>query len=257
MVDIVQIPVYQESIVVYILLSALIFGFVALALFMLVFFRKDYKEMLIKTMKMEHRMQNFDRSLAGAETIDERFQDIEKEVEKDIKVMEKQAKMVDKEMKDVGVYAKRQTRKLTKKLDKDLKSVKGFVTSTSKKDIDKIKAFMEREEKGLDVEVSDMRDDIKKMEKKMRKEMDKRYKDIALFFLFRIFDDLSAETDEGKINKKLDDFRFFVKFSKRNKYWDKSLEKETMGFLRDMEKRWKSKSSSVSMLYSMFLDEVK
>jgi hypothetical protein len=256
MVDIVQIPIYQESMIVYIILSALIFGFVALTLFILVFFRRDYRDMLVKTVKMENRMQNFDQSLAGAETIDKRFKQIEKQVGKEMKNVEMQADGIDDKIKELGVYSKKRTKNVMNKVDSDLRSLKKFVTASSRKDIENVKRFMASEEKELDAEVSTMKNDMKKMEIKMRKEMNKKYKDLALFFLFRIFDELSHEVDPGKVGKKLDDFRFFVKFSKKNKYWNKSLEKETLNFLRDMEKHWRSKSKDVSMLYSMFMDEI-
>ena len=256
MVDIVQIPVYQESIIVYIILSALIFGFVALTLFILVFFRRDYRDMLVKTVRMENRMQNFDQSLAGAETIDGRFKDIEKHVEKDLKMVEKMAGEVDKDIKEFGVYSKKRAKKIVNKVDNDLRSLKKFVITSNRKDIENVKKFMATEEKEMDAEVSIMKGDIKKIESKIRKEMEKKYKDLAMFFFFRIFDELSNEVDPNKISKKLEDFRFFVKFSKKNKYWNKSLEKETLVFLRDMEKHWKSKSKDVSILYSMFVDEI-
>jgi Skp family chaperone for outer membrane proteins len=257
MVDIVQIPVYQESIIVYVILSALIFGFVALTLFILVFFRRDYRDMLVKTVKMENRMQNFDQSLAGAETIGKRFKQMDKKIDKDLKAVETQADEIDEKIKGMGVYSKKQTKKMVKKMDNDLRSLKKFVTTSNRKDMQKIKRFMIDEEKQLDSEVMDMKEKMNKIEKKMKKDMNKKYKDLAIFFLFRIFDELSSEEDPGKVGKKLDDFRFFVRFSKKNNYWNKDLEKETLKFLKDMEKHWRSKSRDVSMLYSMFMDEVK
>lgn len=266
MVDVIQVPVYTESVLIYVILSALIFGFIALVLFILVFFRKDYKEMILKTAHVESRVKNLDKSLAGAETIDKRFKDIEKKVEQEIKeveaeaeqverqteIMKEKAKDVERKIKLMDIAAKDYTRKMKKKMDTDFNMMRRYVITEMKDDERTIKSSVNKSNKEINEQLAEMKSEINKMKKTMKK----RYKDMSLFFIYSIFEDLSSETSESRINKKLDDMRLFINMAKKNKQWDASLEKETSKFLRNMERRWSSKSKDISSLYSMSLDEL-
>jgi len=199
MVDVVQVPIYPEiPWLLYFVIGWIMIIIVGLAIFLLFFFKKDFREITSKVTQLEGNVNKVSTSLSHVGGWIRKFSVIEPKLKK-------------------------------------------------------IEDYLENEiEKELEVQLRGHVEDIRQY---VDKQMDKRTGDLARFFLFNIFEDISSEESPVTVEKRLSDLRLFVKFNKNKGYWDEELQNSVNEFLKDMEKKWKEKDREISAIYSEELDK--
>ncbi len=199
MVDVVQVPIYPEiPWLLYFVIGWIMIIIVGISIFLLFFFKRDFKEILSKVVRMEGNINKVNTSLSH-----------------------------------VGGWIKKFS-----VIEPKLKKIEDYLT-------DEVEKEMEIQLRG---HVEDIRQYVDA-------QMDKRTGDLARFFLFSIFEDISSEENPAIVEKRLGDLRLFVKFNKNKGYWNEELQNTINEFLKDMEKRWKDKDREISALYSEEMDK--
>jgi hypothetical protein len=199
MVDVVQVPIYPEiPWLLYFVIGWIMIIIVGLAIFLLFFFKKDFREITSKVSRIETNLNKVNTSVSH-----------------------------------VGGWIKK--------------------FSTIEPKLSKMENYLANEvAKEMEVQLRGHVDDIRQY---VDVQMDKRTGDLARFFLFSIFEDVSSEENPSIVEKRLSDLRLFVKFNKNKGYWSDELQNTVDEFLIDMEKRWKDKDAEISALYSEEMDK--